>query len=236
MIKLSKGILFLFSFFMTMNFCTPVFGAFFQLEHGFSESQITSLFAVFSFTVFIFEIPTGLLGDRIGEKKSLIIGAMLTGISTILFLIGNTAFIYIGEAIFGIGSTFYSGAFESLVYKYCKSSDNNLNYNKIVSETYALQWIALSFSFVGCFVFTTYGNIRWPFIATLISNIFLYMIAHFLPVTQKENKKNISTFSIIKGFINDICSNKQLRIMCLLNVFCSMILVSGYQLLQAYFY
>lgn len=94
----------------------------------------------------------------------------------------------------------------------------------------------IKFSFVGCFVFTTYGNIRWPFIATLISNIFLYMIAYFLPVTQKENKKNISTFSIIKGFINDIYSNKQLRIMCLLNVFCSMILVSGYQLLQAYFY
>jgi len=106
MIKSSKKSLFLFSFLMTVNFCTPVFAAFFQSEHGFSKSQITSLFAIFSFAVFIFEIPTGLIGDKIGEKKSLIIGAILTGLATILFIIGNKPLIYIGEVVFGLGSTF----------------------------------------------------------------------------------------------------------------------------------
>lgn len=234
MIKSSKKSLFLFSFLMTVNFCTPVFAAFFQSEHGFSKSQITSLFAIFSFAVFIFEIPTGLIGDKIGEKKSLIIGAILTGLATILFIIGNKPLIYIGEVVFGLGSTFYSGPFESLVYKYCKCSEDNLDYDRIVSKTYSLQWGALCFSFVGCFFLTKYGNIRFPFIATLVSNLLLCITAFCLPAASKGNKENTHTFSIMKGFLYDIYSNKLLRTVCGLNIFFSMILVSGYQLLQTY--
>lgn len=234
MIKSNKAILFLFSFFMTVNFCTPVFAAFFQLEHGFSETQITSLFAVYSFTVFLFEIPTGLIGDRIGEKKSLIIGALLTCFSSILFIVGNVSLIYIGEIIFGVGSTFYSGPFESLVYKYCEHSKNNLDYENILSKTYSLQWIALCFSFVGCSIFTQHMNIKVPFLATLCANIVLCIIAIFLPVSRKESDQNNGIFSIMKGFVCDIGSNKQLRTVCLLDLLCSMILVSAYQLLQTY--
>lgn len=234
MIKSSKRIIFFFSFLMTVNFCTPVFASYFQLVHGFSESQITSLFAIFSLSVFIFEIPTGLISDRLGERKSLIIGSILTVISTTLFILGNTPLLYIGEFIFGLGSTFFSGAFESLVYKYCRCADVNLDYDKIVSKVYSLQWTALCFSFIGCSFFMNYGNLKVPFIATLTANIFLCIIAFFLPSTKKENEQKINTFSIMKGFITDIRANGQLRTVCLLNVFFSMILVSGYQILQTY--
>ena len=234
MIKSNKAILFLFSFFMAVNFSTPVFAAFFQLEHGFSETQITSLFAVYSLTVFLFEIPTGLIGDRIGEKKSLIIGAFLTCVSSILFIVGNVPLIYAGEIIFGVGSTFYSGPFESLVYKYCEHSKNNMDYENILSKTYSLQWIALGFSFVSCSIFTQYMNIKIPFLATLGANIVLCIIAIFLPVSRKESDQNNSIFFIMKRFVCDIGCNKQLRTVCLLDLLCSMILVSGYQLLQTY--
>lgn len=234
MIKSYKKVIFLFSFLMTVNFCTPVFASFFQSEHGFSESQITSLFAVFSLSVFIFEIPTGLISDRIGEKKSLIIGTALIGISTILFIVGNKSLLYFGEIIYGIGSTFYSGPFESLVYKYCKNIDDNLDYDKIISKVYSLQWAALGFSFIGCFFLTKYGNVRFPFVATLAANILLYITSFFLPLTKKDKEQNINTFSIMKGFMNDFYLNRNLRTGCILNIFFSMVLVSGYQILQPY--
>ena len=111
----------LFSFLMCISFYTPVFASFFQVSNRLSANQITGLFACGSLAVFLFEVPTGLLGDTIGEKKSLILGSGLTAISTLIFIYGDTLLLYVGEIIFGIGSTFFSGPFDALLFKYCKT-------------------------------------------------------------------------------------------------------------------
>lgn len=113
--KRLKWLIYLLSFFMTINFTTPVFASFCQLEHGLNSAQITSLFAVYSLSVFLLEIPTGVLGDKIGENNSLIIGAALTAIAMFLFINGTTVLLYIGEFILGVGSTFFSGPFDSII-------------------------------------------------------------------------------------------------------------------------
>lgn len=58
--------------------------------------------------------------------------------------------------------------------------------------------------------------------------------AFLIPLTKKGNAPNSNSDSIIKGFLYDIHSNRRLRTVCLLNVLFSMILVSGYQILQTY--
>lgn len=74
-----------FSFCVRIGFFTPIFATFLSNIHGFSTSQITMIFAIFSITTFIFEIPTGIAGDIFGEKMSLISGSMLLVLSTMLF-------------------------------------------------------------------------------------------------------------------------------------------------------
>lgn len=222
----------LFSFFMSISFYTPIFASFFQTTRGFTGTQITILFACFSLTTFLFEIPTGLLGDRAGDKISLIIGSILTTISTLLFIIGDAVLVYIGEIIFAIGGTFFSGPFDALLYKYCCQSNNEDYYEKLVSKSYSLQWIALCFSFVGCYILTTYGSLICPFYATLGVNFVLVFAAAILPKTERTSE--IRSKSILEHSIADIINGKELRCVCIANMIAMSLLVCGYQILQTY--
>lgn len=231
MIRLRRNVILFFSFFMSVSFYFPVFASFFQTIHNFTSAQITTLFACGSLSIFLFEIPTGLLGDKIGERESLMLGAGFTSISTLLFLIGNTPLIYIGEIIFGIGSTFYSGAFDSLLYQYYSNNEEAI-YSKMVSKCYSLQWLSLSFSFLGCSLLSLTGNLNLPFYATLAANTLAFILAFFLPIIKKERKTN--TVAIFTSAIHVIVNNSNLRKACSLNVILSVLFVSGYQLLQPY--
>lgn len=227
----TKTILIL-SFLMCVSFYTPIFASFFQTSHGFSASQFTTLFACGSLATFLFEIPTGLLGDKIGERESLIIGSGLTAISTLLFLTGNTSLIYIGEFIFGMGSTFFSGPFDAILFHYSKSLNGPEDYSKIVSKSYSLQWLALCISFLGCSLLSQLGNLAVPFYATLIANILTLVSAFFLPKIKKNRKNN--PLAILSSAVKALGKNRALRNICLLNACFTTVLVCGYQLLQPY--
>ena len=222
----------LFSFLMCICFYTPVFASFFQASNRLSVNQITKLFACGSLAIFLFEVPTGLLGDTIGEKKSLILGSGLTAISTLIFIYGDTPLLYVGEIIFGIGSTFYSGPFDALLYKYCKTVGGKDHYTKTVSRCYSVQWLALCVSFLGSSVFSYFGNLFVPFYATLFANILTLGAGFYLPDTQTDNAKQ--PIRILKSALENIIHNRNLRSACLLSASFTMLLVSGYQLLQPY--
>lgn len=224
--------LFLFSFLLSVNFYTPVFASFFQAVHQLTAPQITLLFACASFSTFIFEIPTGLIGDKIGERAALMMGASLTALSTFLFLVGNVPLLYIGEIIFAVGSTFFSGPFEALVYKYCMSLGNADYYSKIISKVYSLQWVALCFSFIGCFLLTNIGGVSTPFYATLVFNILTFFVAFTIPKLNSRN--NNHPISILGKSIHNIIKSRDLRKVCLLDALVTMLLVCGYQILQNY--
>lgn len=230
--KRLKWLIYLLSFFMTINFTTPVFASFCQLNHGLNSAQITSLFAVYSLSVFVLEIPTGVLSDKVGENKSLIIGAAFTAFAMFLFIEGTTVLLYVGEFVLGLGSTFFSGPFDSIIYKYCKDSRNNLDFDDIVSKSYSLQWIALCFSFFGCFAIMKKGELVHVFWITFVSNIILLIIACLLPRINYDVKNNAN--DIVKKYFWEIVSNRKLLIICMLNVCFSLILVTGYQILQTY--
>ena len=222
----------LFSFLMCISFYTPVFASFFQVSNCLSANQITGLFACGSLAVFLFEVPTGLLGDTIGEKKSLILGSGLTAISTLIFIYGDTLLLYVGEIIFGIGSTFFSGPFDALLFKYCKTVGEKDYYSKTVSKCYSVQWLALCVSFLGSSVFSYFGNLAIPFYATLFANSLTLGAGFYLPDTQTDNAKK--PIGILKSALESIIHNRNLRYACLLSASFTMLLISGYQLLQPY--
>lgn len=231
--KRLKGLIYLLSFFMTVNFTTPVFASFCQLEYGCDAAQITSLFAVYSLFVFLLEMPTGILSDRIGEKNSLMIGAASTAIAMFLFIHGTAALLYIGEIVFALGATFFSGPFDSIIYKYCQDEKNHLNFDDIISKSYALQWIALCFSFLGCYVISKNSHMKYAFWLTFIANAILLFVVALLPsIRTKDLNKNEN--KILQKQLTEVLSSQHLLTICLLNICFSIVLVTGYQFLQTY--
>jgi len=81
-------------------------------ELGFSESQFGWILAAFTIAYGLFEIPTGLMGDRFGEKKTLARIVIWWSLFTSLTgLVGGFASLFAVRFLFGAGE---AGAFPNM--------------------------------------------------------------------------------------------------------------------------
>ena len=97
------------SLFQSMIF--TVLAVYYVLTVGMNPLQLVLVGTVLELTVFVFEIPTGVVADTYSRRLSVIIGYILIGVC---FLIEGWVpifvFILVAEFIRGIGETFISGA------------------------------------------------------------------------------------------------------------------------------
>lgn len=85
------------------------------LEKGATLSSISVIIGIFSFTVIVFELPTGIMADIIGRKKTFVLSLVLSLIFSIVFLLGHgLIMLCIGIFIYGLNRAVSSGSFEAL--------------------------------------------------------------------------------------------------------------------------
>src|SRR3989344_3919443 len=90
----------------------------FLLDAGLSNFQAFAANAFFTLGQVLFEVPTGIVADTFGRRKSYLLGALTLGVSTLLYLYmwqiqgpfwGWAA----SSMLLGLGFTFFSGALEA---------------------------------------------------------------------------------------------------------------------------
>lgn len=93
-----------------------IYTLFYAITVGLDPLQIVLMGTVFEATIFLFEVPTGVVADVYSRRVSIIIGVFLIGVSWLaagLFPLGGM--ILLSEIMSGIGSTFTSGATEAWI-------------------------------------------------------------------------------------------------------------------------
>lgn len=84
---------------------------------GFDDALIGVLFAVFSATILIIEIPSGILADRWSRRGVLILASLLLALSTLIGGLSYEPSLYFISAILWAGFfAMYSGTCDSLIY------------------------------------------------------------------------------------------------------------------------
>lgn len=221
-----------YSFFNTFFIYMPYLALYLALNKDLSNNQIAIILSGFSFSVFIFEIPTGYIADKIGAKKSLIIGFCIRLLGIITLTFGNLfSMIFLGEVLLGLGSTFSSGADQSLLYKIVLDDNEKKDkYNKIVSNYYTISWIGITISFL-CGQFLAKISYSSIFYTSIFVTLFGLIITLILPNNEAIVKNN-ETFSIIKDAYFDIRHNYQLRQIFIVSSLIFAILASSYLLFQ----
>ena len=87
------------------------------LDTGLSEAQISVLFATWSVTAFVAEVPTGALADRWSRRGCLVLaGALQAAAFAVWTAAPGFAAFAVGFVIWGIGGALMSGTSEALVY------------------------------------------------------------------------------------------------------------------------
>ena len=92
-------------------------GTLYLLARELTLLQATSLWSVIVITIFLAEVPTGVLADKIGRKKSVILALFVQFMGEVLYFFASSYFAFVAIAILaGVGFAFASGCIEALVY------------------------------------------------------------------------------------------------------------------------
>jgi MFS family permease len=87
------------------------------LDTGLTEAQVSVLFALWSITAFVAEVPTGALADRWSRRGALVIAGCLQAVAFALWTAApGFAVFAVGFVVWGVGGALMSGTSEALVY------------------------------------------------------------------------------------------------------------------------
>ena len=106
-------------FFNGLIFYAPV-ALLIRTRAGVSDSTFFVLQAILSLAIFLGEIPTGFITDKLGYKKSIIISQIMMLVARVLLMfafLSESLLLFIIEAIVeGFGNCFSSGTNEAYLY------------------------------------------------------------------------------------------------------------------------
>ncbi|KKR06663.1 MAG: High-affinity glucose transporter SNF3 [Parcubacteria group bacterium GW2011_GWC2_39_14] len=98
-------------FFFALSFPTYVL---FLKDGGMKPSEIGIINTMFLLAVVLFEIPTGIVGDRFGRKRSIIIGLFVCSFGHLWYFSSHSLWMYsTAEMIIALGVSFISGSLQA---------------------------------------------------------------------------------------------------------------------------
>lgn len=120
----------LITFFANLYFYNHI-GTLYAQTRGLNLLQCTSIWSIIVGTVFLAEVPTGVIADRIGRKWSVVTALLLQTLGEVWYLFARSYFVFVFIGILaGIGYAFSSGAEEALIYDTLPQEDKETTMKK----------------------------------------------------------------------------------------------------------
>jgi MFS family permease len=178
-----------FNFFRSLSL-TWVFIPFqwdYLVSHNFSAKSIFLLNSIFTLSAVLCEVPTGVLSDRIGRKKTLVMGGLSMCFGCGFFLLGGTTefFVYFALAnIFAaLSMTLVSGCDSAYLFDLVASQGVMDRYPKVEGRSTAWKLVG---NVLGCVLgfFLARIAIEWTFALTALITLAASVVAACLPEAQ----------------------------------------------------
>ena len=146
----------LYSFFLGMMIIGPVLTPYLLLK-GLDYVQIMVLQSISAATVVFFEVPTGMIADRVSRRLSLVLAGVGMAGGLAVYIFGNTFFwLALAEFVFALGLTCRSGAAAALLYESLKKLGRQAEFARLDGR-------ANSYVFVGQAVGTLFSSVLYSF-------------------------------------------------------------------------
>jgi len=110
------------SFLKNQTYFTPIFILLLQF-HNLDFQQIFWVFTIGSIFSFVLEIPTGVIADLWGKRKSIIISKFGVLISFLIFAFAHSFWVFvIAQVVYEIGNSFRTGTETAYIYDYLEQN------------------------------------------------------------------------------------------------------------------
>ena len=141
-LKIYSIILFLNSF--LTGIITPVISLL-LIDKGATLSNLSLILGLYAFTVVILELPTGIIADVFGRKKSFCLSIVISIISFLILLFGKGFIILsIGMMFYGFNRALASGSFDAMFIDYYIDNYGKEKLNNITTRINVLDALGLS--------------------------------------------------------------------------------------------
>src|SRR3989339_806436 len=116
-LKRNVPLFYIFTFLSKTGFWVPILYFFLTETKGFDSVTTLFLISVAALSTSVFEIPTGVIADKVSRKVSMTIGTLIRAICMFLLVpVGGFFPILIVMIFRGVGTSFTSGAEDSILY------------------------------------------------------------------------------------------------------------------------
>nr|WP_281881234.1 MFS transporter [Nocardia sputorum] len=155
-------------------------------DHGLSTGQISSLFALWSATSFLLEVPSGAWADTVSRRGLLVLsGALLTAGFALWTAAPSFAGFAAGFVLWGTSGALASGTFEALLYDDLAARGESSAYPRILGYTRAGAEVAVVIAIVAAtplYLYGGYALVGWASVAVAAVHT---LIALALPTAPK---------------------------------------------------
>ena len=215
-------VLHIIKFLSSLYFYHQIITLYFQSK-GLNYIQINSLWGIIVVTQALAEVPTGILGDKLGRKYSVMIALFLQFIGEFIFILAGSYMTFvIASIIGGIGFSFMSGSFEAMLYDSLKEKGRESEMQKVAG-------LNNSFPLAATVIGTLVGGLLTrnlevnSFILVIIITagfVFLSLIASFFlrePSLKYLHEEN-NSFILLKDGFSLLKNNRSLQRIILISL------------------
>ncbi|MBI5019037.1 MFS transporter [Candidatus Gottesmanbacteria bacterium] len=201
-----------FNFFTDFVFFAPVAIIYFAQVTG-SYALGMSVFSVAYVSSAVFEVPTGVISDMVGRKKTMVLGAIASVLCVILYAMAQTYWALILGSVFqGISRAFYSGNNDALLHDTLKESGKENEYHDYLGKASGMFQIALAVAtgIGGIMASVSFPLVMW---ASVIPQIIALVIALQITEPTIYTEKVTNVFFHLRASLSQFRKNYKLQLL-----------------------
>ena len=137
----------------------------YYLQKGFTYGQIGLISAISALGFFLFEVPTGVVADKMSRKGSVLIGMAIHSLGTVfLIFLRNFPMLVAYAVVSSLGATFVSGSLQAWLFDNLKQLGMEGRFREVMKDARSLSLVISAITLpLGAFLAQFYGFILpWP--------------------------------------------------------------------------
>jgi predicted MFS family arabinose efflux permease len=202
------------------------------LDTGLSGAQISALFAIWSITGFVCEVPAGALADRWSRRGVVVLASVLQAVAFVVWTAAPAVWAFaLGFVIWGIGGALVSGASEALVYDGLAAvgaADSYVRVNGAMTAAELLVQIPTALAASALFAVGGYPAVGWASVGVCLAAAALAL--RFPEAPRQPSGDGESLAGTLRQGVTEALHRPELRLLVL-----AVALIGGLDAVEEYF-
>ncbi len=204
-----------------------------------SYATALGVFSIANIVQSLSEVPTGIISDKIGRRKTMITSASIFFLSFIIFaLAGNLergSFLILGGILWGIAEAFASGTDDALMYETMQQLRKEDKYDIIYARSRTFSQIGLATGALLAAIVTYFYSLNILAWVSTLPALGQVVVTFFFVEPSTHLKEDASSLKHFLAAWKDLCKNRKLQILATIQMLNKGIGYTAHRLEGVYF-